>query len=234
MLDIYRQFSLIAINQDGIEIFALERYKMKKIIFICLFFIIQGCTTFRPYEKTFIQPKLLKQSELPPLRETILSTSFELSCAMLINANGGVENAKLLTSSGDAVWDSLAELSFLKWKYSPAIYDGHPIKLMVHTDLKVIFAEPKVLSLAEIQVDNLAQADSVYSALLRGADFTSLVLKYSTSNSRDRNGLLGEVNIKHFSESISDALDQLTEGEFTKPMYYGEHYIIFKRQKLNN
>ena len=207
---------------------------MKKIIFICLFCIIQGCTTFRPDETTFIQPRLLKQSELPPLRESIFSTSFELSCEMLINENGNVENAKLLTGSGDAVWDSLAELSFLQWKYSPAIYDGHPIKLMVLTNLKVIFAEPKVLSLAEIQVDNLTQADSVYSALLRGADFISLVLKYSTSNSRDRNGLLGEVNIKYFSESISDELNQLTEGEFTKPICYGEHYIIFKRLRLNN
>ena len=207
---------------------------MKKIIFICLFFIIPGCATFQSEETTLIQPKLLKQSVLPPLRATLFSTSFEFYCEMLINTNGDVEKAKLLTGTGDAVWDSLAALSFLQWKFSPAIYDGHPIKLIVRRNIKVVFAEPKILSLAEIQLDNPVQADSVYSALLRGDDFTSLALKYSTSSSRYKNGLLGDVNIEHFSEYIRDALNRLTEEEFTKPLEYGEHYIIFKRLKLNN
>ena len=61
-----------------------------------------------------------------------------------------------------------------------------------------------------------------------------LVLKYSTSDSKSNNGLIGNVNVKHFSEEISLALSRLKEGEFTKPLNYGEHYIIFKRLKLNN
>jgi parvulin-like peptidyl-prolyl isomerase len=153
---------------------------------------------------------------------------------MLVNANGDVERANLLTGSGDEVWDSLAALSLLDWKYSPAIYDGHPIKLMVRRKIKVIFVEPKVVSLAEIQLDNLLQADSVYTALLSGADFTTLVLKYSISPSREIKGYLGDVNIKHFSDNISIALSDLNEGEFTKPLRYGEHYIIFKRLNLYN
>ena len=100
--------------------------------------------------------------------------------------------------------------------------------------VKVVFVEPKVFSLAEIQLDNIDDADSVYRALLNGADFTSLVLIYSTSNSRANNGLIGNVNVKHFSDKISLALSQLKEGEFTKPLSYGEHYLIFKRLKLNN
>jgi len=42
------------------------------------------------------------------------------------------------------------------------------------------------------------------------------------------------VDVKHFSDKISLALSQLKEGEFTKPLSYGEHYVIFKRLKLNN
>ena len=207
---------------------------MKKIIFICLFFIASGCTVFQPDTTNIIQPILLKQSELPPIPQSLCNDNFEFYCEMLINTNGDVESAKILTSTGDEVWDSLAELSLLKWKYSPAIYDGHPIKLKVHRNVRVIFAEPKVFLLAEIQLDNLAQADSVYNALLSGADFTLLVLKYSTSNSRNKNGILGDVNVKQFSEKIYSALNRLDEGEFTKPLSYGEHYIIFKRLKYNN
>lgn len=207
---------------------------MKKIIFICLFFITSGCTVFQPDETTLIQPKLLRQSELPPLRESLFSNRFEFDCEMLINANGDVERAKLLTGSGDETWDSLAALSLLDWKYTPAIYGGHPIKLMVRRKIKVVFVEPKVLSLAEIQLDNLTQADSVYRALLSGADFTLLVLKYSISPTREKKGYLGDMNIKHFSDNISVALSELDEGEFTKPLRYGERYIIFKRLKLYN
>ena len=207
---------------------------MKKIIFICLFFITSGCTVFQPDESALIQPKLLRQSELPPLRESLLSNRFEFYCEMLISTNGDVERAKLLTGSGDETWDSLAALSLLDWKYTPAIYGGHPIKLMVRRKIKVVFVEPKVLSLSEIQLNNPSQADSVYQALISGADFTTLVLKYSISSTREKKGYLGDVNIKHFSDNISFALSELGEGEFTKPLRYGEHYIIFKRLNLYN
>ena len=207
---------------------------MKKIIFICLFFIATGCTVFKPVETALIQPKLLRQSELPPLKESLFSNKFEFYCEMLVNANGDVEKAKLLTGSGDETWDSLAALSLLDWKYTPAIYDGHPIKLMLRRKIKVVFVEPKVLSLSEILLDNFVQADSVYRALLDGADFTSLVLKYSISPTREIKGYLGDVNIKHFSDNISFALSELDEGEFTKPLRYGENFIIFKRLKLYN
>jgi hypothetical protein len=207
---------------------------MKKIFFICLFFITSGCTVFQPEEANLIQPKLLMQSELPPLRQSTFSNYFEFYCEMQINIHGEVERAKLLTSSGDAEWDSLAELSLLKWKYSPAIYDGHPIKLLISRKIRVVFAEPIIFSIAEIQLDNREVADSVYQALLNGADFNLLVQNHSTSDSKTNNGFIGNVNVKHFSEDISFELSQLKEGEFTKPLNFGDHYIIFKRIKLNN
>ncbi len=207
---------------------------MKKIFFICLFFITSGCTVFQPEEANLIQPKLLMQSELPPLRQSTFSNYFEFYCEMQINIHGDVERAKLLTSSGDAEWDSLAELSLLKWKYSPAIYDGHPIKLLISRKIRVVFAEPIIFSIAEIQLDNREVADSVYQALLNGADFTLLVQNYSTSDSKTNNGFIGNVNVKHFSEDISFEISKLKEGEFTKPLNFGDHYIIFKRIKLNN
>ena len=206
---------------------------MKKIFFVCLFFIA-GCTVFQPEETTLIQPKLLKQSELPPLRQPTFSNYFEFYCEMQINIHGDVERSKLLTSSGDAVWDSLAELSLLKWKYSPAVYDGHPIKLLISRKIRVVFADPVIFSIAEIQLNNREAADSVYQALLNGEDFTLLVQNYSISDSKTNNGFIGNVNVKHFSEDISFELSQLKEGEFTRPLSYGEHYIIFKRLKLSN
>ena len=87
---------------------------MKKILFICLFVITSGCAVFQPEEKTtLIQPKLLKQSELPSLQQIIMNNNLELYCEMHITANGDVDRAKLLTGSGDELWDSLAEHLYL-------------------------------------------------------------------------------------------------------------------------
>jgi parvulin-like peptidyl-prolyl isomerase len=207
---------------------------MKKIFFICLFVITSGCTVFQPEESTLIQPALLKQSELPPLRESITNNYFEFYCEMMINTNGDVERARILAGSNDPVWDSLAVLSLMEWKYAPAIYGGHPINLLVRRKVKVVYAEPRYISLAEIQCDSREDADKAYSELLNGIDFTSLVLKYSTSDSKTKNGLIGNVNLKHFSDDISFAVSKLNEGDFTKPLNYGEHFIIYKRMKLNN
>jgi hypothetical protein len=174
------------------------------------------------------------QSELPTINQTIYSKSIEFFCEMLIDCNGDVERAKLLTSNGDPVWDSLTQLSLLKWKYSPAIYDGHPIKLAIRRKVKVIFEDPKFYSLAEIQLQNSEKADSVYKELLMGTDFSILAIKCSISDSKILYGNLGNVNIKHFNENIRVALAMLDEGEFTKPLAYGDRYVIYKRLKLNN
>jgi hypothetical protein len=207
---------------------------MKMNIFLCLLLITSGCTVFQPVETTLIQPKLLKQVELPPIRELIYNNYFEFYCEMLINANGDVERAKLLTGTDDEVWDSLAALSLLEWKYTPAIYDGHPIKLVIYRKIKVVFEDPKIYSLAEIQLQNYNQADSVYNALLDGIDFALLAHNCSISDSKILNGNLGNVNINHFSEDIRIALANLDEGEFTEPLVYGDHFVIYKRLSLNN
>lgn len=49
-----------------------------------------------------------------------------------------------------------------------------------------------------------------------------------------QNGNLGNVNIKYFNRDIREAFRDLDEGEFTKPLSYGDHYVIYKRLVLNN
>lgn len=207
---------------------------MKKIISIGLFFIISGCAIFQPEESNLVQPKLIEQADLPPLGQSFYTDNLEFYCEMVISCCGKVERAKLLTSSGDSEWDSLAQLSLLNWTYSPAVYQDHPVRLTIRRKVKVIFEEPKFLPLAEIQLQNNDQADSVYNALLNGIDFAILAHNCSISDSKILNGNLGIVNIKHFSKDIRAALNNLDEGEFTAPLLYGDHYVIYKRLMLNN
>lgn len=208
---------------------------MKKLFFFFCLLIFSGCSIFQPDdEPTALQPKLLKQSSLPAIRESIYSDKFEFYCEMLVNEKGDVEQAWLLTHSGDEVWDSLATLSLLDWKFEPASMNGVPIKTLIRRRIQVKFEQPEIMYLAEILMKSHEQADSVYNALLNGADFNELVLKYSVSPTRMQNGLVGNVEIKHYSKNISDALSGLSEGEFTKPLQYGECCVIFRRLRQNN
>lgn len=207
---------------------------MKKLIFFFVFLSISGCSIFQPEESVVIQPKLLKQSELPPIKISIYKNNFEFICEMLIDENGNVERAKLLTNTGDADWDSLAVQSLLSWKFTPAFIDDSPVKILIRRKIMVVFEQPKIISLAEIMFDNYDQADSVYKALLNGADFYELASIYSISPSRSKKGFLGNINVNHYSDDISFILKTLEEGNITAPLKYGKYFIIFKCLKNNN
>lgn len=104
---------------------------MKKIIFLFYLLNFFSCSIFQLDETFVIQPKLLKQSALPPIKQSTFSDRYEFYCQLVINEDGNVEKAKLLTSSGDTTWDSLTAISLLTWKFSPAIIVGKPIKLAI-------------------------------------------------------------------------------------------------------
>ncbi len=204
---------------------------MNKLNFLFCVLTFAGCSIFQPEESSIIQPKLLKQSALPPIKQSAFSDSYEFYCQLVINKDGNVEKANLLTSSGDKTWDSLTTTSLLAWKFSPAIVDGKPIRLTIRRKFIVMYERPILISLAEIQVKDISLADSIYKALVDGSDFSMLALKYSISSSRELKGYLGVVDVNHFSKDICDVLSRLEESEFTSPIKYGENFIILKRLK---
>ncbi len=202
---------------------------MKIFLLLIYITIISGCSIFKPEETNPTEPQLLKQSALPPIPESLFYESFEFYCEMLIREDGSVERARLLKGSGDVVWDSLAAISLLDWKFSPALSDGKPMKVLVRRKVSVVFSESEKILLAEALFKTSSEADSAYIALLNGEDFVRIVMKYSISPSKDKYGFLGKVDIQFYSRDISRALARLSENEFTKPLPYGEHYIIFMR-----
>lgn len=204
---------------------------MKKIIFLISLFTLAGCSIFQPDESGIIQPQLLKQTALPPIRELYSSDTFEFYCLLIIAETGDVEFARIVSNSGDLVWDSLAAQSILEWKFSPPLKDGEPTQLTILRKFVVNYETPIIVSLAEILVKDHSVADSVYMLLVNGNDFSELALKYSTSNSVEHKGFLGNTDLTQYSKEIRRVLSQLGEDEFTEPLEYGESFVIFKRLK---
>lgn len=153
---------------------------------------------------------------------------------MLIDKDGKVERAKLITGSGDKAWDYLAETSLLKWEFSPALLDNDPVEILVRRKIVLQYVEPQAIALSEILCERKSAADSMYSMLTAGSNFSKLAKEYSVSPTKDQGGYLGKVDIRYYCKEIRQILSNLSEDEFTKPVVYGEHYVIFKRMKDNN
>lgn len=204
---------------------------MKMIFRVILIFILllSGCSLFQPTESYIIQPRLLKQTALPPIKQSIFSDSFEFYCEMNINEKGDVIKVRIFNQAKDPIWDSLAASSMLNWKFSPAIIDGKPTSIAVRRKFRVVYQNPIYMQLAEIQLNDLELADSVYKLLLGGADFFEVAKLFSLTYTSDKNGRLGNVDINFYSDEIQANLKKLDEGGFTKPLKYGELVIIFKR-----
>lgn len=204
---------------------------MKKLVFVICLAFLAGCSSIQTERTLIKEPELLKQVALPLIPQSIYRQDMDLISDILVDTDGTVERASFIKSSGDKDWDALAIASILKWKFSPAMYNGQPIKILVRKKIKIRFSEPEMINLAEIVFVNLKQADSAYTALLNGSDFNEMVKKYSISPSRINSGLLGEINIYNYTKNISSVLSELKEGQISKPIPYGQNYIIFKRLK---
>ncbi len=75
----------------------------------------------------------------------------------------------------------------------------------------------------------LARAESIYSILVRCAEFEALAESLSDDElSRADGGRLGEFHISDLPESFAQAISRLGEGEFTKPVRGSKGYHIIK------
>ncbi len=202
---------------------------MKIIITLILAALLAGCTTFTPNDKNITPPQLLESYKFPAIPATIESPVLGLNTEMLINDKGSVVRAKILNTTGDETWDSLAIESMMKWKYYPAYFKGRPIKSLVRQHVKIRFENPVYMMLGEILCNTVAEADSVYKILENGEDFDKAVLKYSISRTRTSGGILGNVDIYIYPENIQKALASLSKNKYTHPIAYGNKFIIFKR-----
>jgi len=203
---------------------------MKRLVFILCLGCFIGCSTTQQTTDDSI-PQLLMRTPLPLIPATILQPYFEMDMVLHILEDGSVDHVKMRKASGDADWDTLAIASILQWKFTPARFEGQAVSTWYHLRTTVRYANPKYCCLAEIVCATQNDADTVYAALEQGEDFGKLALQYSTAPSKEKNGLLGEIDVNLFPESICKVLRELSKDEFSKPVKHGDKFIIFKKMK---
>ncbi len=200
---------------------------MRRIITISML-VLAGCSASMQPEVPGELPELVSMASLPPFRTATFHQRLRLNFTIHVKTDGSVDNVRLMGTSGDPSWDSLAVQSVHRWRFTAARYQGQPTAVWIRQEVTVIFQQPTRLPLAEIVLNTSGVADSLYALLMRGAPFDSLARECSVSESRNRGGALGMVDLSLYPQRVREELSKLGEGDITRPVRIGDTYVIFK------
>jgi hypothetical protein len=187
-----------------------------------------GCAGTQPVD-TYIAPRLIDQEPFPALPPSLSVYAQDYRMKLQIGTDGSVLRVALEHWSGNPDWDSMAVQKIKRWRFTPALYNGTPVKLWVDLHACVRCEEPILRGLAEIVLPTREMADSVYGMLQRGEEFERIASLYSIAPSRVNRGRLGEVDIHRFPNDVHGILQDLTMNEFTSPLAVGSYFCIYKR-----
>lgn len=179
---------------------------------------IAGCAGSRQTEAPPAKVELLTMTPLPSLTSPQTLTGTRLNLLLHIGKDGSVADVRLLGSSGDAAWDSLALKSIRQWRFVPPKLDGVPTDIWLRQLVVVQVQEPIIMTLGELTAGNPRVADSLYALLKGGADLDTLFLR-----------TVRRVDVALQPQQIREALRELADGDFTAPLRLGDNYIIYKR-----
>ena len=193
---------------------------MKHIItsLLVLPLIFSACAIPRQAELPATQLELINMTPLPPIKFPSFAGGLKLNVLLHVMQDGTVETVRMLGSSGDADWDSLALQVMKQWRYAIPRRDGVPVDAWFRQLVVVQIQEPIEMTIGELATSSLHEADSLYSLLEKHADLDTLFRH-----------AFGTVNIMAYPQQVREKLKKLDENEFTAPLRVGEEYVIYKR-----
>jgi protein TonB len=180
--------------------------------------LFAGCGVTQEVAAPTEYVELVSMMPLPPITLSSYQTGMRLNVLIHILPDGTVEDARMLRSSGDVEWDSLALQSMRQWRYVPYRRDGVPVDVWFRQQVVLKIQEPTVQTIGELISSSLFEADSLYALLEKGADLDSLFRRS-----------IGTFDIARYPKNVRDALSRLDPGESTSPLRRGEEYVIYKR-----
>lgn len=204
--------------------------KIIAAFFCCI--VLLSCSSSQLNNEEFTKPELIEQYPLPPIPFYIYEQKFVITLNLYLMEDGSIREVIIDDDRLDKQWAAQAKESILKWRYTPARLNKKPIKVWISQRTVIEIAEPIYFMLSEIQFDSLTAAQRTYTLLKEGAEFGKLANVYSVAASGKSNGFLGNVDVQRYPSELRKEILRLKKNEFTRPLKYGEKYVIFKRLNL--
>jgi TonB family protein len=177
-----------------------------------------GCVGSRQVADPAQQVELTRMTPLPPVTWTCSAFGEKMGFLVHILEDGAVGNVKMLGTSGDSEWDSLAVEIMKQWQYAPVRRDGVRADIWFRQPVVLQFKDPIVMIIGELELSSLHEADSLYALLQNGVDLDTLF------RSREK-----AVDINTYPQRVRDELRRLGQNQYTQPVRLGEMYVIYKR-----
>lgn len=206
---------------------------MKQMIFILLV-LFAGCSTIPQSDLATDQPELISSVPLPSYPASIPPQGLRMNVLMHIMKDGTVANVRILGSSGDIEWDSLAAQSMKQWRYSSPRQSGNLVNLWMRQLVVVQIQQPIMRVLGALVSSSKREADSLYALLEGGTKFETLAHHEGSLSPAANGKYLGSVDISSYPRPVRDELRKLREDEVSRPVRIGEKYIIYKRFKQDS
>lgn len=180
--------------------------------------VLVGCGGSQQMAVPTERLELVSMTPLPPISLSSYATEMRLIVVMHILEDGTVENTRMLGSSGDSDWDSLALQVMRQWRYARPRHDGVPMDVWIRQPLFIHIQEPIVMTVGELVSASLREADSLCVLLEKETDLDPLFKQ-----------AIGTVDIVKYPPDVRDQLKRLSRGENTSPLRVGDMYVIYKR-----
>ena len=203
---------------------------MKRTLII-LVLLFGGCSASKQSDRPVEPPELIKLSPLPPFPQQSYMQSIKLDFMLHVLSDGTIGEAKLVRPSGVTAWDTAALASVRQWRFAAARREGEPTDIWIRQEVTVYLQNPEHIPLSELVVTSQHLADSLFEMLIAGASFEELARKNSIAESREHGGFLGTVDVNIYPSHIRDVVEDLKEGEVSRPQRIGETFVLFMRTR---
>ena len=149
-----------------------ENEKMKCTIAVVsiTLLVLVGCGGSRQMAVPTERLELISMTPLPPISLSSYATEMRLIVLMHILEDGTVEDMRMLGSSGDSDWDSLALRVMRQWRYARPRCDSVPNDVWIRQPLLIRVQEPIVMTVGELVSASLREADSLCLLLEKATD----------------------------------------------------------------
>lgn len=201
---------------------------MRAILLLCVV-ILAGCPPTPDTIHTAPPSSIEHMTTLPPVTSVTHVGKIELTVFFYVLKNGTVEEVRLMTSSGDPTWDSAVVDSLKRWRFAPVADESPSESRWIRYTIHVEIVEPILMNLGEIIALNRQEADSLYTLLTEGMDFSRIASEIREGTNEQLGKLLGTTNIMQYPDYIRAELVKLRVCRFTRPIERGDKFVIYKR-----
>jgi len=200
---------------------------MKLFAALALAGALAGCASGPRTDSAGPQVQILSSTPLPALPVPATGPGLKLNVLFRIRADGSVASVSLLTSSGDAAWDTQAVRAMADWRFTRnPLGEVTPIRYSVV--VRPSLEDQLFMTLGELPAASKREADSLYALLENGADFFALAQAAAPPEAAAR-PLVQTLDVTALPASIKDRVHCLREEEITRPFRVGAGYFIYKR-----